>query len=322
MPLNELREGFGLAQFRNPRPGVKARSRVFRCASGEAAHAGDSRMKFVAFDVETANADLASICQLGVVVFEEGSVSETWETLVNPEDYFDGFNTLIHGIGPEDVKDAPKFPEVFERLKGYLYGNIVAHHTAFDKISVSRVSSKLGLPVIDCRWLDTAKVARRSWLEFSQKGFGLGNLANHFGLDFRHHNAAEDARACGLILLRAIEHSGISLSDWLIKSNKQGFAVRAEVNQDGPLYGEVIVFTGSLSMARRKVLDLAAKAGCQPGENVTKETTLLVVGDQDIKVFAGHEKSKKHRKAEELIEKGQPIRILAEEDFVRLLEMS
>jgi DNA polymerase-3 subunit epsilon len=51
---------------------------------------------------------------------------------------------------------------------------------------------------------------------------------------------------------------------------------------------------------------------------VTRHTTLLVVGDQDIRVAAGHDKSLKHRKAETLILAGQQIRIIGEADFKRL----
>jgi DNA polymerase-3 subunit epsilon len=43
-----------------------------------------------------------------------------------------------------------------------------------------------------------------------------------------------------------------------------------------------------------------------------------VVGDQDVTRLAGHSKSSKHRKAEELIAKGVPIRILRESDFEEL----
>ena len=46
---------------------------------------------------------------------------------------------------------------------------------------------------------------------------------------------------------------------------------------------------------------------------------MLVVGDQDIRALGGAEKSSKHRKAEVLIEKGQPIRVVGESDFERLL---
>jgi DNA polymerase-3 subunit epsilon len=46
------------------------------------------------------------------------------------------------------------------------------------------------------------------------------------------------------------------------------------------------------------------------------------VGDQDIRVLAGQEKSSKQRKAEELRAKGQGIRILGESDFRVLLSLS
>lgn len=89
---------------------------------------------------------------------------------------------------------------------------------------------------------------------------------------------------------------------------------------DGPLYGEVLVFTGALSMPRHEAADAASAAGCQVATSVTKHTTLLVVGDEDIRKLAGYMKSSKHRKAEELIASGQKIRIIGESDFQRIVE--
>ncbi|MNF07088.1 DNA polymerase III subunit epsilon [compost metagenome] len=90
--------------------------------------------------------------------------------------------------------------------------------------------------------------------------------------------------------------------------------------QDGILAGNVVVFTGALSIPRRDASEMAAKGGCEVGAGVTKQTTLLVVGDQDISRLAGKDKSSKHVKAEELIAKGQKIRILGESDFQALLQ--
>ena len=72
-------------------------------------------------------------------------------------------------------------------------------------------------------------------------------------------------------------------------------------------------------MPRREAADLAAAAGCEVADSVSKPTTLLIVGDQDIRHLAGQEKSSKHRKAQSMIENGQPIRILRETDFRLLL---
>lgn len=71
-------------------------------------------------------------------------------------------------------------------------------------------------------------------------------------------------------------------------------------------------------MPRREAADMAHGAGAVVEPNVTKHTTMLVVGDQDIDKLAGHDKSSKHRKVEQLIAKGQPIRIVGEADFLSL----
>jgi len=96
--------------------------------------------------------------------------------------------------------------------------------------------------------------------------------------------------------------------------------IRREANPDGALYGDVIVFTGALEIPRREAADMAASIGCEVAPGVTKKTTLLVVGDQDVARLAGQSKSSKHRKAESLILKGVPIRILRESDFRDLVE--
>ena len=86
-----------------------------------------------------------------------------------------------------------------------------------------------------------------------------------------------------------------------------------------PLCGEVVVFTGALSIPRGQASSLAAAAGCEVRVGVTHHTTMLVVGIQDMSLLAGKEKSCKHLAAEALIREGQPIRILNETEFMRLI---
>jgi DNA polymerase-3 subunit epsilon len=128
---------------------------------------GESMADFTAIDVETANADLGSICQIGVVRFRNGNLIETWESLVNPMDYFDGINIAIHSIDEETVRKAPQFSDIYEELKDYLADEIVVCHTPFDRISVTRAIQRYRLAEFACLWLDTAKVARRAWPEFA-----------------------------------------------------------------------------------------------------------------------------------------------------------
>ena len=59
-------------------------------------------MRFVAIDVETANADMASICSIGVAAFEDGAVASEWYSLIDPDDFFDSINISVHGISVVD----------------------------------------------------------------------------------------------------------------------------------------------------------------------------------------------------------------------------
>lgn len=282
-------------------------------------------MRFIAIDVETANADLASICQIGLATFHDDAATTTWGRLVNPEDDFDPVNVAIHGITHEAVRSEPTLPKLFNKLQEYLTGEIVVCHTAFDRLSLARAAEKYRLPAINCTWLDSAKVVRRTWPAHAHSGYGLKNVAKTLGIVFKHHDAQEDARAAGEIVLRAIAETGRTLDDWLVRVDQpisgEAERIAREGNPEGPLAGEVAVFTGALSIPRREAAEVAANAGCTVAESVNKATTLLVVGDQDIRKLAGHEKSSKHRKAEARIAKGQTIRILAEGDFRRLLQI-
>jgi len=91
-------------------------------------------------------------------------------------------------------------------------------------------------------------------------------------------------------------------------------------NPKGDLFGEVFVFTGELGIHRNEAADLAANIGCHVDQGVTNKTTILVVGNQDVTKLAGHEKSSKHRKAEELAAEGHSIRIIRETEFKALLQ--
>ena len=54
-------------------------------------------MRFISLDVETANADMASICQIGAAKFVDGQIAEEWETYIDPKDYFFVTGTTTSG---------------------------------------------------------------------------------------------------------------------------------------------------------------------------------------------------------------------------------
>lgn len=72
-------------------------------------------------------------------------------------------------------------------------------------------------------------------------------------------------------------------------------------------------------MARAQAAQMAAIAGCKVSDSVSRKITVLVVGDQDLRLTKGQEKSSKHRKVEAMIAEGEPIRIVRESDFMMMV---
>lgn len=281
-------------------------------------------MRFAAIDFETANSKLSSICQVGISVFQFGKEAATLSILIDPQDYFDPNNSMVHGITEANVIGKPNFAQAYVEFVSLLNGAIVVSHSWFDRTALTQSCRLHHLAFPNCTWLNTIDVARSVFPQFVSNGYGLANMAKEFGFDFNHHDALEDARVTGAILIKAIEDSGFSLEDWVIRLNqtkrKYSDKIKLVGKELGPLTGEVCVFTGELKISREKAAKIANDAGAAIDSSVTKRTTIVIVGDQDLERLAGKMKSSKHLKAEELASKGQPIRILQERDFVALLD--
>ncbi len=281
--------------------------------------------RFIALDVETANDDPASICQIGLAFVRPDNSITTWATYVDPDDEFSPSNIGIHGIDGDTIVDAgaPFFERALAHIAPALNSHTVFQHSDFDRrcIVAACYACDIDAPVI--RWADSVRIAQRAWPELKGNGgHGLASLRDHLGLSFRHHDGEEDARACAEIVLRA-EHVTGSAFDELIKParKKHNYAapITRDANPSGSLVGQIAVFTGALSMSREEAANIAAANGITVAANVTKKTTILIVGDQDLTVLAGHSKSSKHRKAEEYIAGGQEIKIVGETEFLGLV---
>ena len=263
---------------------------------------------FWALDFETANQNIGSICQIGLVAFDEKKEIYNWSSLINPEEEYS--NTFIHGIDENDTKKSPIFPELYKYVLKKLENMIVVHHTSFDKTSITYACQKYKLNELKIKMLDSSRIARHTWKDISQKGYGLKDLAERFNIKFNHHDALEDSRVAGLITLKALLNSNIKIEEWLeksketikrnkIKSEKQTLSSDINKNQ--------ICFTGFSQNEIKELSEIALKNGLNVVKSVTKNLSYLCIGFN-----AGHSKIIKANK--------QNATILTLEQFEDLLE--
>ena len=181
-------------------------------------------LDFVAIDVETANDDWGSICQIGVVRYTNGQAGASDSWLCTPPPGLERFDTLnigIHGITPDDVADAPAFGDVLGDVVAAV-GElpVVAHNAHFDMTAFSRACAAAGQPVPHWTFGCSLALARAAKLGISNHR--LPTVAAHFGVELaKHHDALSDARACGDIIV-GLASAGVSGGSGA--SSDEGFA--------------------------------------------------------------------------------------------------
>jgi len=152
--------------------------------------------EYAIIDVETTGgkASRCRITEIGIVIFDGEKVTETYETLLNPETYIPAGITELTGITMDMVKDAPKFHEVAKRIVELTQDRIfVAHNARFDYDFVKEEFRRLGY-TFTRKQLCTVRLTRKTYPGL--KSYSLGNLVKHFGIPLEnHHRALADATA-------------------------------------------------------------------------------------------------------------------------------
>lgn len=161
-------------------------------------------LDFVGFDVETANDDWGSICQIGLVKYKDGLEESSVSWLCTPPPSLNVFNEInigIHGITPEMVAEQPSFADLVPQMVNFV-GELplVAHNAQFDFTALFRACAASGLQVPEMMYGCSLTLARNEKLPV--ENHKLPTVASHLGFELKnHHDATEDARACAAITI-------------------------------------------------------------------------------------------------------------------------
>ena len=170
---------------------------------------------YIVFDVETPNRANNRMSAIGISAIKDNRIVANYFSLVNPETYFDYFNTRLTGIDTEKVKGAPNFAKLWKIVEPVMSkGILVAHNAVFDMSVLRHCLRDYGItwkPTAD--YLCTVQIGRRVLPDIKHN---LDVMCNHYGISLDHHQADSDSRACAEILLRYME-SGVDVSQYVRK---------------------------------------------------------------------------------------------------------
>lgn len=306
-------------------------------------------LDFVAIDFETANQYRASACSVGLVKFIDGKVVDTFYSLINPESEFDYYNMQLHGITPEMVVDSPNYLQISSIIKEFkMELPLVAHYAPFDMGVIKDSNERYNIIDFNANYFDSYYLSRRFITSISYK---LNHLAELLEFEFDHHNALEDAKACGELILHIAKKNSFSTVEALLENASYtkfgivdgftGSGFRKKSSGKGNSYSiqdiidsidssaiqknhiflnKYACFTGKLnSMERKEAMRIFATCGGVPEKGVTIKTNLLIMGDQNLTIVGESGKSSKIKKAEKLLAEGKDIQLLGENEFLRML---
>ena len=153
------------------------------------------------FESTGLNTAKARIIEVGAVKLTDGTVTETFEQLVDPEEPLPAKITEITGITDANLQGQPKAAEVLPKLLEFIGdAPIAAHNASFDASLLQNELRRLGLrfngPV-----LDTLTYARKLYPKL--KSYRLAALCKHLGVSLKNaHRAVHDAAATAQCLGR------------------------------------------------------------------------------------------------------------------------
>lgn len=301
-------------------------------------------LNFTAIDFETANSSRASACGLGVVKVRNGKVHRKARWLLKPTDGggFSPRNVEIHGIDAAMVHNAPTWAEAYPEILELLEDDVLfAHNASFDMSVLRQTSEGAGVDVQDFRYCCSYEFASR-FLQLPNHKLPTVNRALGFS-PFRHHDGLEDALACANITVELARQASAADMESLLEVTGYKSFLTADVShnrsrrpgngaagagievpvipESSSLNGEVVAFTGDLSVETTEAKELVLRHGGQVNKHEpTRQTTLLVVGEWDPDVLRpGAVVSNAVVRAEALKTTGQDLRIVSENAFRKLL---
>ena len=163
------------------------------------------KRKYAIVDLEATSAGSnAKIIQVGIVIIEDGRITQSYETDVNPHERLDEHIKQLTGLTDARLKKAPEFAqvakEIFELIEDAVF---VAHNVKFDANLLAEALFWEGFELTTPR-IDTVELSQIFYPTLER--YNLGALAAELEIELHHaHSALADAMATAQLLLKLRE---------------------------------------------------------------------------------------------------------------------
>lgn len=296
---------------------------------------GNSLLEFpnnyVVFDLETTGRVSYSdeIIEIAALKILNGKVVEEFNQLVKPSSSINNMITKLTGITNSMVKDQNNILVVGKEFDSFVGEHIVvAHNANFDVNFIYDNFKKYEIGIFNNDFVDTLRLARH--LVKDSKNHKLQTLISYFDFDdIGSHRAMADTRNTYKLMLELKELYAknpeaflpkIKRFDTLNLNEIESENATDEIDEENPFFNLNVCFTGIMNnFTKQEIGQEIANLGGILQNNVTLKTDILILGDVQKQIDMYGSKSIKHKRAIELQDNGQEIKILEEKDLIELI---
>lgn len=286
---------------------------------------------FVVFDIETTGLDSLSneIIEIGALKVKDGKVVDTFDHLIKPSHPISDFITNLTGITNEMVETAETIEEVLTQFINFIGDNILmGHNVNFDINFVYDHAEKYNNHILNNDFIDTLRLARKLLPELSHHR--LSDLADYYNIDKTgHHRALKDVEMTLEVYNHLVEeilnqYGNIdNFKKQIYKNSYDNFSDLTpqtdKIDKNNIFYDKNIAITGNfVNFPRKDAVQKILNLGGHYISKVTEETDYLIEGSKRSR-YQKNPKSTKQLQAEKLISEGVDIKILTEEEFLKII---
>jgi DNA polymerase-3 subunit epsilon len=262
-------------------------------------------------DIETTggNASYDRITEIAVLVHDGLKVTDTFHTLVNPEQPIPVFITQLTGITNEMVSTAPVFSDIAAEVFALLNDKIfVAHNAAFDYAFLKSLFEENGF-AFRAKKLCTVQLSKKILPGY--KSYSLGKFSKELGIEIQdRHRAMGDASATAEIFTKLVRSdTGDVIERFLKRNAKEQYlpphldkhVVEALPSKPGVYYFHDekgrIIYIGKAKNIKSRVLSHFSYADHDGKENALRNTlhdiTYTLTGNELIALLLESEEIKR-----------------------------
>ena len=301
--------------------------------------------EFIVIDTETTGLDyeLCDIIEVCALRYIGDQCVDMFSTLVKPRvqyvmdsetgewtpRFVDSFITDLTGITNEMLSAAPDPTSVMPELCTFIGDSVLlAHNANFDINFLYDAMEFHCDTALKNDFIDTLRIARKVFPEL------------------QHHRLTDIAQACGITVdgshraefdCRTTAECYLNMRNRILDDCSEAeFVERCTYNYTGslktvsatvsnidttnPIYGKVIVFTGTFSaMSRKEAFQTVVNLGGIPQDSINASTNYLVIGSGEFAKSVKEGKTNKMKKAETLMKKGLELSVISETAFFDLI---